>query len=94
MDEVIFEEFKGTGNMEVVLDRKIADRRIFPAIDILKSGTRKDELLIGPDKLQKVFILRQMLHKQDNEVEALKFIYTTMGKKETNEEFLESMNAN
>lgn len=92
MDEVIFEEFKGTGNMEVVLDRKIAERRIFPAIDILKSGTRKDELLIGPDVLQKVFILRQMLHKQDNEVEALKFIYNTMGKKSTNEEFLESMN--
>ncbi|EDZ62318.1 Transcription termination factor rho [Sulfurimonas gotlandica GD1] len=94
MDEVIFEEFKGTGNMEVVLDRKIADRRIYPAMDILKSGTRKDELLIGPETLQKVFILRQMLHKQDNEVEALKFIYTTMGKKETNDEFLESMNTN
>jgi transcription termination factor Rho len=92
MDEVIFEEFKGTGNSEVVLDRKIADRRIFPAIDILKSGTRKDELLIGPEVLQKVFILRQMLHKQDNEVEALKFIYNTMGKKATNAEFLESMN--
>ncbi|MEN4054172.1 transcription termination factor Rho [Sulfurimonas sp. NWX79] len=92
MDEVIFEEFKGTGNMEVVLDRKIADRRIFPAIDILKSGTRKDDLLIGKDTLQKVFILRQMLHKQDNEIEALKFIYNTMGKKATNEEFLESMN--
>jgi transcription termination factor Rho len=92
MDEVIFEEFKGTGNMEVVLDRKISERRIFPAIDILKSGTRKDELLIGPEVLQKVFILRQMLHKQDNEVEALKFIYNTMGKKSTNDEFLESMN--
>ncbi len=92
MDEVIFEEFKGTGNSEVVLDRKIADRRIYPAIDVLKSGTRKDELLIGPDKLQKVFILRSMMNKQDNEIEALKFIYTTMGKKTTNEEFLESMN--
>jgi len=92
MDEVIFEEFKGTGNMEVVLDRKIADRRIFPAIDILKSGTRKDDLLIGKDALQKVFILRQMIHKQDNEIEALKFVYTTMGKKATNEEFLDSMN--
>ena len=92
MDEVIFEEFKGTGNSEVVLDRKIADRRIFPAIDILKSGTRKDDLLIGQDVLQKVFILRQMLHKQDNEIEALKFIYNTMGKKATNAEFLESMN--
>ena len=92
MDEVIFEEFKGTGNSEVILDRKIADRRIYPAIDVLKSGTRKDELLIGPEKLQKVFILRSMMNKQDNEVEALKFIYTTMGKKTTNEEFLESMN--
>ncbi len=92
MDEVIFEEFKGTGNSEVVLDRKIADRRIYPAIDVLKSGTRKDELLIGPEKLQKVFILRSMMQKQDNEVEALKFIYTTMGKKTTNDEFLESMN--
>ncbi len=94
MDEVIFEEFKGTGNMEVVLDRKIAERRIYPAMDILKSGTRKDELLIGPESLQKVFILRQMLHKQDNEVAALKFIYTTMGKNTTNEEFLESMSQN
>ncbi|SFV75329.1 Transcription termination factor Rho [hydrothermal vent metagenome] len=93
MDDVIFEEFKGTGNMEVILDRKIADRRIFPAIDILKSGTRKDELLIGPEVLQKVFILRQMLHKQDDEIQALQFIYNTMGKKATNEEFLESMNA-
>jgi transcription termination factor Rho len=94
MDEVIFEEFKGTGNSEVILDRKIADRRIFPAIDILKSGTRKDELLVTPDVLQKVFILRQMIHKQDDEVEALKFVYTTMGKKPTNAEFLESMNPN
>jgi len=92
MDEVIFEEFKGTGNMEVILDRKIADRRIYPAIDILKSGTRKDDLLISKADLQKVFILRQMIHKQDNEVEALKFVYTTMGKKPTNAEFLESMN--
>ncbi|MDQ7044999.1 MAG: transcription termination factor Rho [Sulfurimonas sp.] len=92
MDEVIFEEFKGTGNMEVILDRKIADRRIFPAIDILKSGTRKDELLIGKENLKKVFILRQMLHKQDNEVKALQFIYNTMGKNATNDEFLDSMN--
>lgn len=92
MDEVIFEEFKGTGNSEVVLSRKIADRRIFPAIDILKSGTRKEELLIGPEILQKVFILRSMLHKQENEIEALKFLYTTMQKSKSNEEFLESMN--
>jgi len=92
MDEVIFEEFKGTGNSEVVLSRKIADHRIFPAIDILKSGTRKEELLIGPEILQKVFILRAMLHKQENEIEALKFLYTTMQKSKSNEEFLESMN--
>ncbi len=92
MDEVIFEEFKGTGNSEVVLSRKIADRRIFPAIDILKSGTRKEELLIGPDILQKVFILRSMLHKQEDEVEALRFLYTKMQKMPTNEEFLNMMN--
>ncbi|MGB5965367.1 MAG: transcription termination factor Rho [Sulfurimonadaceae bacterium] len=92
MDEVIFEEFKGTGNSEVVLSRKIAERRIFPAIDILKSGTRKEELLIGPDILQKVFILRSMLHKQEDEVEALKFLYTKMKKMPTNEEFLNMMN--
>lgn len=92
MDEVIFEEFKGTGNSEVVLSRKIADHRIFPAIDLLKSGTRKEELLIGPEILQKVFILRSMLHKQENEIEALKFLYTTMQKSKTNAEFLESMN--
>ncbi len=93
MDEVIFEEFKGTGNSEVVLSRKIADRRIYPAIDILKSGTRKEEFLISPEILQKVFILRSMLHKQDDEVEALKFLYNTMKKTKTNTEFLESMNA-
>ncbi|MCJ7764826.1 MAG: transcription termination factor Rho, partial [Thiovulaceae bacterium] len=80
MDEVIFEEFKGTGNSEVVLSRKISDRRIYPAIDILKSGTRKEELLLGPDVLQKVFILRSMLHNQEDEVEALKFLYTKMQK--------------
>lgn len=92
MDEVIFEEFKGTGNSEVVLSRKISDRRIFPAIDILKSGTRKEELLIGPEILQKVFILRSMLHKQEDEVEALKFLYTKMKKMPTNEDFLHMMN--
>ncbi len=92
MDEVIFEEFKGTGNSEVVLSRKIAERRIFPAIDLLKSGTRKEELLIGPEILQKVFILRSMLHKQEDEIEALKFLYTKMKKMPTNEEFLNMMN--
>ncbi len=92
MDEVIFEEFKGTGNSEVVLSRKISDRRIFPAMDILKSGTRKEELLLGADILQKVFILRSMLHKQEDEVEALRFLYTKMKKTSTNEEFLSIMN--
>ena len=92
MDEVIFEEFKGTGNSEVVLGRNIADRRIFPAIDILKSGTRKEELLVGPEILQKVFILRSMLHKQDDEVEALRFLYTKMQKTKSNDEFLAMMN--
>jgi transcription termination factor Rho len=92
MDEVIFEEFKGTGNSEVVLSRKIAERRIFPAIDLLKSGTRKEELLIGPDVLQKVFLLRSMLHKQEDEIEALRFLYTKMKKTASNEEFLNMMN--
>ncbi|MGZ8546102.1 MAG: transcription termination factor Rho, partial [Sulfuricurvum sp.] len=92
MDEVIFEEFKGTGNSEVVLGRKIAERRIFPAIDILKSGTRKEELLLGTDVLQKVFVLRSMLHKQEDEVEALRFLYSTMLKSKSNTEFLDSMN--
>ena len=92
MDEVIFEEFKGTGNSEVVLSRKISDRRIFPAIDILKSGTRKEELLVGPEVLQKVFVLRSMLHKQEDEVEALRFLYTKMQKTKSNDEFLAMMN--
>jgi len=92
MDEVIFEEFKGTGNSEVVLSRKIADRRIYPAIDILKSGTRKEELLLSSDILQKVFVLRSMLHKQGDEVEALKFLYNQMQKTKHNDEFLSLMN--
>lgn len=92
MDEVIFEEFKGTGNSEVVLSRKIADRRIYPAIDILKSGTRKEELLLSGEILQKVFVLRSMLHKQGDEVEALKFLYDQMQKTKNNDEFLSLMN--
>lgn len=92
MDEVIFEEFKGTGNSEVVLSRHIAERRIFPALDLLKSGTRKEELLIGEDILKKVFVLRSMLHKQENEVKALQFIFGQMKKTKDNEEFLSLMN--
>jgi len=91
MDEVIFEEFKGTGNCEIVLDRRIADRRIYPAIDILKSGTRKEELLIDPNTLQKVWALRNAMQSMD-EVEALKFLYSKMLKTKNNEEFLSIMN--
>lgn len=91
MDEVIFEEFKGTGNSEIVLARSIADRRIYPALDILKSGTRKDELLLGKDKLTKVWMLRNVMHTMDD-VEALSFIYTKMKQTEDNEEFLNAMN--
>lgn len=92
MDEVIFEEFKGTGNSEIVLSRHIAERRIFPALDLLKSGTRKEELLVGEDVLKKVFVLRSMLHKQENEIKALQFIFGQMQKTKNNEEFLSLMN--
>jgi transcription termination factor Rho len=92
MDEVIFEEFKGTGNSEVVLSRHIAERRIFPALDLLKSGTRKEELLIGEEVLKKVFVLRSMLHKQENEIKALEFIFGQLKKTKDNEEFLALMN--
>jgi len=61
MDEVIFEEFKGTGNMELVLDRRLADRRVYPAIDVVRSGTRKEDLLYHPDELEKIYLLRQAL---------------------------------
>ena len=91
MDEVIFEEFKGTGNSEIVLARSIADRRIYPAFDILKSGTRKDELLLGSDKLQKVWILRNFM-QQLGDIEALNLIYSKMKDSKSNDEFLSKMN--
>ena len=91
MDEVIFEEFKGTGNSEIVLARNIADRRIYPAFDILKSGTRKDDLLLGKEKLTKVWMLRNVMQQMDD-VEALSFIYAKMQKTKDNEEFLNLMN--
>ncbi|GAD18108.1 transcription termination factor Rho [Helicobacter fennelliae] len=91
MDEVIFEEFKGTGNSEIVLARNIADRRIYPAFDILKSGTRKDELLLGKDKLTKVWMLRSVMQQMDD-IEALTFIYSKMQQTKDNEEFLNKMN--
>jgi transcription termination factor Rho len=91
MDEVIFEEFKGTGNMELVLDRKIADKRIFPALDINRSGTRKEELLLKGDSLQRVWILRKFLNEL-NSVEAIEFLIQKIGDSKTNKKFLESMN--
>ncbi len=92
MDEVIFEEFKGTGNSELVLDRKIADKRIFPAIDINRSGTRKEELLMPGDVLSRVWILRKFLNEL-NPVEAMEFLTNRMGDSKTNKKFLENMNS-
>jgi transcription termination factor Rho len=91
MDEVIFEEFKATGNMEVHLDRRLVDKRIFPAIDINRSGTRKEELLISRDVLQRVWILRKLL-TQLNPVEAMEFLQDKMQGTKSNIEFLEGMN--
>jgi transcription termination factor Rho len=92
MDEVIFEEFKGTGNMELHLDRRIADRRIFPAFDLIRSGTRKEELLIPKANLNRVWILRRLLQEM-NPVDAMEFIIGKIRKTETNKEFLDSMNS-
>ncbi|STQ85961.1 transcription termination factor Rho [Helicobacter muridarum] len=91
MDEVIFEEFKGTGNSEIVLARNIADRRIYPAFDILKSGTRKDDLLLGEQKLTKVWILRNVISQMDD-IEALNFLYSKIRNTKNNDEFLLGMN--
>ncbi len=91
MDEVIFEEFKGTGNSEIVLSRHVANRRIYPAIDVTKSGTRKEELLSDPETLQKVWALRNAMQNME-EVEGLKFLFGKMAKTKNNEEFLSIMN--
>ncbi len=91
MDEVIFEEFKGTGNMEIHLDRRLMDKRIFPAVDINRSGTRKEELLLPRDVLNRVWILRKLL-SQLNTVEAMEFLMDKMQGTKNNQEFLESMN--
>lgn len=91
MDEVIFEEFKGTGNMELHLNRKLAEKRIYPAINVNRSGTRKEELLMAPDELQKVWILRKILHPMD-EISAMEFMQEKMQDTKTNEEFFNSMN--
>ena len=92
MDEVIFEEFKGTGNLEIQLDRRLADKRIFPAIDIKKSGTRKEELLLDEQTLNRVWIIRKLLASL-NPADALEFILDKMQGTGDNKEFLESMNA-
>ncbi len=91
MDEVIFEEFKGTGNMEIHLDRKLADRRIFPSIDINRSGTRKEELLLPPDDLNRIWILRKLLSPL-NSVDAMEFLLDKLSGTSDNAEFLDSMN--
>ena len=90
MDDVIFEEFKGTGNMEIHLDRKLVDKRVFPSIDINKSGTRKEELLLNPEELNRVWILRKVLSPL-SAVEAMELLLDKMGKTRTNQDFLSSM---
>lgn len=92
MDEVIFEEFKGTGNSEIVLDRKIADKRIFPAIDIIKSGTRKEELLVDKDMLSKMWVLRRILHSM-GVIDASEFLIGKLKASKTNNDFFDSMNS-
>ena len=92
MDEVIFEEFKGTGNMEVILDRKLVDKRVFPAIDIQRSGTRKEELLIPKDDLQRTWILRKVLNPL-SPVEAMELLSDKLGKTRNNQEFLNNMSS-
>jgi transcription termination factor Rho len=92
MDEVIFEEFKGTGNMEIVLDRKLSDKRIFPAMDVNRSGTRKEEILLGEEELNRVWILRKFL-SEFNPVEAMEFLLEKMRGTKSNKEFLKSMNS-
>ncbi|MCJ7485737.1 MAG: transcription termination factor Rho, partial [Candidatus Aminicenantes bacterium] len=90
MDEVIFEEFKGTGNMEINLDRRLVDKRIFPAIDISRSGTRKEELLIEELDLNRIWILRKVL-SQMNEVEAVELLIDKLSKTKVNQDFLNAM---
>ena len=91
MDEVIFEEFKGTGNSELILDRKVADKRVFPAIDLLKSGTRKEELLVEKNELTKVFVLRRILNPMGT-TDAIEFLLSKLKQTKTNSEFFDSMN--
>ena len=91
MDEVIFEEFKGTGNSEIILDRKVSDKRVFPSMDILRSGTRKEELLIGDGTLKKMFVLRRILNPMGT-VDAMEFLLDKISQTKDNNEFYDSMN--
>ena len=90
MDDVIFEEFKGTGNMEIILDRKLVDKRTFPAIDIQRSGTRKEELLIPKEDLARIWVLRKILNPL-SPVEAMELLIDKLGKARANAEFLSNM---
>jgi transcription termination factor Rho len=92
MDEVIFEEFKGTGNSEIILDRKVADKRVFPALDILRSGTRKEELLVKPDVLKKTYVLRRILNPMGT-IDAIEFLLDKLRQTKGNSDFYDSMNA-
>jgi len=92
MDEVIFEEFKGTGNSEIILDRKVADKRVFPAIDITRSGTRKEELLVPPDVLKKMYVLRRILMPMGT-VDAMEFLIDKLKTARSNKDFFDAMNA-
>ena len=91
MDEVIFEEFKGTGNSEIILDRKVADKRTYPAIDITKSGTRKEEVLLAPDELKKMYVLRRILNPMGT-MDGIEFLLTKLKETKSNAEFFQSMN--
>jgi transcription termination factor Rho len=92
MDDVIFEEFKGTGNSEIVLDRKMVDKRVFPAVDINKSGTRKEELLLPKEELNRIWILRKVLNPL-SPVEAMELMLERLSKTKGNRDFLESMSS-
>jgi transcription termination factor Rho len=92
MDEVIFEEFKGTGNSEIHLDRKLMEKRIFPCLDINKSATRKEEMLLKPDVLNRMWILRQLLHPL-NVIDSMEFLLSKLRPMKSNREFLDSMNS-
>jgi transcription termination factor Rho len=91
MDEVIYEEFKGTGNMEVHLDRRVAEKRTYPAINIRRSGTRREDLLMSEDELQRVWILRKLLHNMDDDVASIEFLLDKLKDTKTNAEFFLAM---